>query len=113
MLKYTLSMAIVIFQLSGCIKAYKETTAVCNGKLYIEVFNINPAGVDSYYLTDSLNFRLYVGKFDNEHENYSFTCKGDSITINKLSMSDTSRFLHVVETRFFSLSDLKKGKKFD
>jgi hypothetical protein len=97
----------------GCSKVYKRTLKVCDNKLYIEVFSVNPAGVDVDYLTDSLNFRLYVGKWDNEHENFHYTCKGDSIIIEKMARMDTTSFMKVIETKVYSLKDLKTKGKFE
>ena len=95
---------------SSCIKKYKRTSNVCKNTLYVEVFNINPAGVDAVYLTDSINFRLYVGEFDNEHENFSCYCNGDSIVIKKLATVDTSGRRKAVQTRTFSLKTLQENK---
>jgi hypothetical protein len=97
--------------LASCIKKYKHTVAVCDKKFYVETFNVNPAGVDEQYLTDSFNFRFFVGKVDNEHENFNYTCKGDSIIITKVAKVDISSIWPVIETRIFSISDLKKKEK--
>jgi len=97
----------------GCSKVYKRTSKVCDDKLYFEVFNVNPAGVDEGYLTDSLNFRLYVGKWDNEHENFHLMCDGDSVIIEKLDRVDTTSFLKAIETKKYSLKELKSKRKFE
>lgn len=110
---YCLSATLMCLLLMGCVKKYKFTSNVCNGKLYAENFNVNPAGVDAVYLTDSLNFRLYVGKFDNEHENFHFICKEDSVVIEKIASIDTTSIMRVIETRVYNLVDLKKKGKFE
>jgi hypothetical protein len=78
--------------------------------------------VAEFYLTDSLTFRLFVGKSDNEHEGYGCTCKGDTLLIQKFtSLSDTIptidrdtvNYKHIIETRVFSLHNLKKQGKFE
>jgi len=99
--------------LAGCVKQYKRTIRVCDNKLYLEIFNVNPAGIDSHYLTDSLNFRLYVGKFDNEHENFHYACEGDSLFIERIASIDTTGKMTVMETRVYNLIDLKKKRKFE
>jgi hypothetical protein len=69
----------------SCTKRYIGTRTICEKSLYAEIYEINPAGMDACYLTDSANFRFYVGKFDPESGNYSFECKGDSIVIYKVN----------------------------
>jgi hypothetical protein len=114
---------------TSCIKRHKFTTKVCNKNLYAEVFIINPAGVNEDYLTDSVNFRMYVGKWDDEHENYSYICKGDSIEIEKFAeneeglswqtdSSNGSTYLKgdsmkMIETKTYNILDLKKSKIFE
>lgn len=92
----------------GCIKQYKHTVKVCDGKLYVERFNVNPAGVDADYLTDSLSFRIYVGNWDNEHENFTYGCNADSVFIEKIDASEVK--FRVLEKRAYSIQDLKKKK---
>jgi hypothetical protein len=94
----------------GCVTKHKATIKVCGGQFYIESFNVNPAGVDEDYITDSLNFRLYVGKFDNEHENFSYVCKGDSITIMKLVMETQGNQMKITDSKMLSFADLKSKK---
>lgn len=98
--------------LSACIKKYKQTNKFCEN-LYIEIFNVNPAGVDSHYITDSFTFRFYVGKIDNEHENYHYMCSGDSLVIEKIASLDNSGYMRVIESRVFSFKDLKMNNKYD
>ena len=75
--------------LIGCFKKYDYTLKVCDN-LYVEEFIVNPAGVAADYLTDSTNFRLYVGNWDTDHENFSYACRGDSIVIEKLGVQFVS-----------------------
>ena len=114
-MKYN-SMCIVLLLTTlfvGCIKQYKHTVKVCDGKFYVEVYNINLAGVDADYLTDTLNFRLYVGKWDNEHENFTYSCTNDSILIEKIGIVDSTGKFQVLEKRVYSLKELKKNKVFE
>ena len=113
MKKYILCITILSSLYVGCIKKFKYTVKVCDDNLYVERFNINPAGVDADYLTDSLNFRLYVGKWDNEHENFNYTCTGDSVLIKKLGIIDTTGEFQIIEKRVYSLQELKKKKMFE
>jgi hypothetical protein len=106
--------AISLFYI-GCIKKYKFTSNACSGRFYEEVFNINPAGVDEVYLTDWLNFKIYIGKIDNEHENFSFNCIGDSIQVFKLKEEISGNKMKIVDSRTLSISELEvkkvKGKE--
>lgn len=68
--------------LTGCTKRYKFTAKICD-KLYVEVYEVNYFGVDADYLTDSIRFKKYIGKFDAEHETYRYWCSGDSIYVMK------------------------------
>ena len=49
------------------LKKYNRTITVCDGKLFVELYHHNFIDVGYEYLTDSTNFRIDVGKFDNEH----------------------------------------------
>src|SRR5215212_2134606 len=70
--------------LAGCANKHKRTVKVCEGALYVEIFNTVSPGVNAHYLTDSVNFRLFAGKYDNEHENFSYRCEGDTLLILKI-----------------------------
>ena len=99
---------------TGCTKRYKRTVKVCDGNLFVEIYNFNPAGVDADYLTDSTSFRLYVGQFDNEHENFRYTCNGDTVTIQKIEyVYQKNKSSRVLSTRRLSISEIKKNKSFD
>jgi hypothetical protein len=74
------------------------------------------------YLTDSSTFRFLVGKLDSEHENYLYTCVGDSVVVDKyttlhdttgLMALDTSSQKRLIERRALSISDLRKRGKFE
>ena|SRR5579863_124498 len=100
----------------GCFRRYKFTGKICGDKLYVEFYEVNPAGVDAEYITDSINFRHYIGTFDEEHERYAYDCKGDSIYIKKFGhgngpISDTIETL--LEQKVVDLRDLKARHKFD
>ncbi|NII23908.1 hypothetical protein HB364_02370 [Pseudoflavitalea sp. X16] len=92
--------------LIGCNEKYKWTTGLCENRFFVERFNVNPAGVDVHYLTDSSTFRMYVGRFDNEHENFSYSCVGDSIVIVRLA-ADSSGIRREVGRNTYSIAALK------
>jgi hypothetical protein len=109
MKKNILFLIILCCLWATCKKKHKYTLKLpsCNENIYIEQFNVNPAGVDADYLTDSLNFRVYVGKWDNEHEFFSYVCMGDSILIKKIDI--TGEF-ETPPAQMFSLEKLKQQK---
>lgn len=61
------------------------------------------------YLTDSTDFRLYIGSHD-EYGSYEYDCVGDTIIIRKYSHSEEGRKL--TDTKNFSLSALKQEHEF-
>jgi hypothetical protein len=93
------------FLLAGCYKKYSRTIPVCDGKLFGERYEHNFIDVAYYYLTDSSSFRMYVGKFDNEHGGYSIKCQDDSVTISEHYEGK------VINIRKYSLIDLRKRKE--
>jgi len=72
---------------------YQRTSKVCDDNLYVEKFSVNSWGLFCHYLTDSANFRLPVGDYDEEHERFSYECKGDSIRIVKQRWGDDARWV--------------------
>ena len=112
-ISFSISTTILCLLFIGCVKQYKHTAKVCNDKFYVEIFNINPAGVDCDYITDSTNFRLYVGKWDNEHENFTYSCVGDSLFIDKIGISDITGKFQILEKKAYYLPNLKKNKVFE
>ena len=97
---------------------YKPNVCGCN--LYIEVYCVYAMGalgsdVDSYYLTDLTNFRVYLGTADEEEERIIVKCKGDSIlvekTVNTSSIKEWN-WPKVVERKTYSLSHLTSLNNF-
>ncbi|MDP4150152.1 MAG: hypothetical protein Q8927_11680 [Bacteroidota bacterium] len=66
----------------GCTESHRSTFDL-GDHVYSQIFRFNPAGVDKVYLTDSLNFMVFVGEFDTEHEKFSYEINGDTIDIFK------------------------------
>ncbi|MFX1705666.1 hypothetical protein PV783_16990 [Chitinophaga sp. CC14] len=98
---------------------YEETVRLKLCKdLYVEMYTVFGSGafggdIMGEYLTDSTNFRMFVGTFDNAHETFSYKCEGDSVLIYKrVTGADGSTWV-VKSLRTFSLLDLKKKKKFE
>jgi hypothetical protein len=77
--------------------------------LYVENFEVNPFGIDEVYLTDSLSFRIFIGKYDIEHETFSFVCKENDVMIYKRS-EDKDGVWKKVDSLFLSRADLTQNK---
>jgi hypothetical protein len=77
-------LIILLFSLPvfGCSHIH-TVTADLGDHLYLEYFNINPAGVEEVYLTDSVNFKVYIGKYDTEHQKIGCEVKGDTLVVFK------------------------------
>ena len=88
MLTFTFNNKVVIFYLvclsvifSGCFRTYRETNKLCEGSLYLEIYDRYPDCRD-YYLTDSTNFRTFFLARDLEHERFVYECKKDSVYLS-------------------------------
>jgi hypothetical protein len=66
----------------GCSRRHLFT-ADLGDHLYVEYFNVNPAGVNEAYVTDSVNFRVFIGQYDAEHERVGCINKGDTLICHK------------------------------
>jgi hypothetical protein len=107
---------------------YKRTTDLQQFKgeystgchLYVESYLIScgfmATDVDALYLTDSLNFRLYEGTYDEGDGSIVTSCKGDSILIEKYvheKLGVNFGALKVVERKSYNLNDLKRNHIFE
>ena len=95
---------------------HSSTVMICKN-LFVETYLIFGSGAYggdrvSDQLTDSTNFRIYIGTYDNGHEAYSYGCKGDSIYIYKITGRQENKN-KIVSTTAYSFSELKKKKVFD
>ena len=105
---------------TSCMNRYKSTRTICEKNLYVEDYG-TPTGIDASYLTDSINFRIFIGQYDQNYNFFDYSCKGDSIIVetwdieqdmsHPLDASKSSSKL--VERKSYSLSQLKREKKYD
>ncbi len=110
MQKNILILAICSFIFS-CSKKYIRTEKVCDQKLYLEVYERRQLGVS--YLTDSVNFRIYVTQLNFENEDYLYRCTLDSVLIF-LSSHDFSTNKDSIIAEFkYNIRELQKGKTFE
>jgi len=95
---------------------YKYTV---NGKknLVVEAERAELTGdLTSEYLTDSKNFRLYIGSYNEYDEKIITQCKGDSIIVEKLGSTSATAdgsFRTVIESHTYSIKALKKKHIFE
>lgn len=87
---------------------------VCN-QLWREKFRVFSGGAYSAelysdYLTDSMNFRIYVGSHD-ESSSFDYQCAGDSVFVRKFAHDGNSKI--IIEEKILSVSMLKKSHKFE
>jgi len=91
---------------------YQFTTKVC-GKFYVEEYRTFGSGalggdIIADYLTDSSNFRVFVGEFDNYDSHFSYKCTGDSLSIYSLHKADSDSTFQIVKTSLYLISNLVK-----
>lgn len=97
----------------------KTTIPLCNKSLFVEKFEVwsgsaYDGDIVSAYLTDSVNFRVYLHTYDNAHERIAFECKGeDSICIYNQTFDTTTNKFKIVNTTIYRLSDLRKKRVFE
>jgi hypothetical protein len=80
--------------------------------IYLEYFEVNPAGVQEVYLTDSVNFKITLGKYDTEHEKIGGKIDGDSIIVFK-NKAGNNRERVLVDQAKLSIDSLRKNKVTD
>ena len=108
-------MTIVICALFySCYTKYIGTKKICDQNLYLELYERNQLGIS--YLTDSTNFKIYVGQLNFGDEYYSYKCMSDSVFIYKITrgmgLNDPSYGITIDEYRY-NINYLKKEKKFE
>ena len=101
-------ICLILFSIffTSCNKKYNRTVTVCDGNLFVEVFKHQSIDVAYDYLTDSSNFRIYVGKFDYEHAYYRYNCQNDSLEISETYEGE------IINVRKYSLDSLRKTNNF-
>ncbi len=73
----------------------------------------------SDYLTDSVNFRMYIGTFDNAHENFIYKCNDDNVYVEKVRIEEegipynTKSTVKVIERKTVNLKKLREQKRFE
>lgn len=95
----------------SCVYKHVGTAKVCDKHLFFEVYERSQLGV--CYLTDSTNFRIYVGQLNFGLEDYKYECKNDTVIISRITIGYSGVPNQVTQTKIYNLSQLKKDRKFD
>jgi len=117
MKNYLIILAILV--VVGCInkgsKGHYRYTVNREQNLFIEVYSAGLTGnLTSEYLTDSTNFRVYIGTFDDEGGYYSYKINGDTIYIEKRQHSfDGTGEIKITDHKTLSLKRLKRERLFE
>jgi hypothetical protein len=124
-IKYSIFLLLIL--VLGCgEKKYIRTVRIPKCDLYVEVFTANSFGLKQEYLTDSSNFRIYVGTLDEEHDFFTYECRNDTLYIKKILTGDKNCRWVIIDgrqrvrcdTEFIvrdpiSMRQLKIDKKFE
>ncbi len=94
-----------------------STIKICD-KIYIEtyiVFSSGAYGNDKHadYITDSINFRKFIGTEDTENEILFTQCQGDSLFVKKSSINRENDSVKIIFKNIYSKKQLIKEGKFD
>ncbi len=111
-------LLLFFFAIIGCIddesrKNHKWTFKVCDS-LYTEIFSTYGQGTyggdrDGKWLTDSTNFRIFLGAFDEANGKIVIECKKDSVFVTQFPDGlDVNKHLKSPETKIYQLRELKK-----
>lgn len=109
-------LSLILLQ-SGCKQKdekgeYDHTTEVCKS-LYAEAYRTFGSGafggdIIANYLTDSVDFRVFVGTFDNYDKHFSYECSSDTLRIYSLYKSGIDSMSRITKTDFYTISELKQ-----
>jgi hypothetical protein len=98
-------------------ESHKFSSIISDG-IYEEVFLLSASGVlanDLYscYITDSINFRKFVGRFDNKEKYIFDLANRDTIKSVRYSRRIYYGKSIPIDTLYFSISKLKEEGDFD
>jgi hypothetical protein len=96
--------------LLGCGETYHGTKDICEGKFYLEFYS-EWSDMGACYLTDSINFRVKVYRYNIESEYSKYNCTTDSLTIELWSNYPLPK--HILTTKTFNVKKLIAEGKLD
>lgn len=93
---------------------YKRTDKICD-KLYVEIFTKFGSGASggdlmTEFLTDSVNFRVNIGDYDNYDNSIVYSCSNDSIIVDFITGRNSK--IKVAKKKIYFLQQLIKENKF-
>jgi len=99
------SLIVVIASLLflGCEERYHGTKDICDGKYHVEFYS-DWSDMGVCYLTDSVNFRIKVIRYNIDGEKFKFYCNPDSLIIELWNTYPSPK--HILKTKTFNLKQL-------
>ena len=110
MRKYFSCILISLSILVGCTTYRLRTTRRLDSRTFLEYYNVNPFGVDEVFVTDSVNFRLCIAKYDVDHERIYCEANGDTIKVVKLKDNGPSQKRTRLDSAILSRDSLVRHK---
>src|ERR1700741_2595505 len=84
---------------------YRATTKISED-LYVETYSASSDILFSDWITDSTNFRFFIGSY-NKGEEPSYKCSGDSVFLTRVAVLGKSDHFNF-NTTAYSLEELRK-----
>jgi len=124
--KITFKILILTFSVSCQNEKRREkhvgSDIICNN-LYVEKFRVSGDGkfgtnfggkgdLYSKWLTDSTNFRMFLGTFDDVWSLIEIECQGDNVFIKKLAEQKTDTVYKVINEKRYNIGNLKKQNNY-
>jgi hypothetical protein len=111
---------LVLILYIGCIDKKRKqklfvTKSVCN-KIWTKKYNVFSGGAYSAelysdYITDSVNFRVYIGSHD-EYSGFQYKCNGDTLLVKRFKVNEDGS-TSIIESSIFRLTVLRKEHRFE
>jgi hypothetical protein len=105
-----IAFAFLVTNIVSCQTKYLRTEKTCMKNCFLEIYERSQLGIS--YLTDSINFRIYVGQLNFENEYYQYKCKDDNLTILKYSKG-LGNSNDLIATKNYNLKQLKAENRQD
>jgi hypothetical protein len=96
------------FLLLSCAERYHGTKNICDGKFDMEFYS-EWSDMGACYLTDSVNFKVKIWRYNVESEYFQYQCNSDSVIIELWSNYPLPK--HILETKKFSIKKLIEDGK--
>lgn len=109
-MKVVLVVLVNLFLYScGGPERHTSTIKICDSKLFVEI-NTEWSDMGVCYLTDSINFRVKVDRYNFESEYFKFHCNADSLNFELWSNYPLPN--HILKTKTFYIKKLIEGGKY-